>query len=135
MPKLAAGPPVLVRLVAPLPRPAFMRTETSRPGARRPSISSWWSEQALTSTPASRNSASRADGICEVSWIWPGAKPARRARSTSWSLEASMCRPSSRKSLRIPWFGLAFIAYRSVKPNGAGKASTLRAAASSAARS
>ena len=33
MPKLEAGPPVLVRLVEPLPRPGFIRTETSPPGA------------------------------------------------------------------------------------------------------
>ena len=83
MPKLAAGPPVLVRFVDPLPSPAFIRTETSRPGAARPNISSWRSEQALNSTPRARNSARRSEGICEVSWICSGAKPARSARSTS----------------------------------------------------
>ena len=51
MPKLDAGPPVLVRLVDPLPSPGFMRTETARPGAARPKASSWCSEQALKSTP------------------------------------------------------------------------------------
>ncbi len=51
MPKLDAGPPVLVRLVEPLPSPGFMRTETSCPGAARPKCSSWWSEQALKRTP------------------------------------------------------------------------------------
>ena len=51
MPKLEPGPPVLVRLVAPLPSPAFIRTDTSCPGAARPNCSSWWSEQALKRTP------------------------------------------------------------------------------------
>ena len=34
-------------------------------------------------------SASRREGIWDVSWIEPAGKPARSARSTSWSLEAS----------------------------------------------
>ncbi len=110
MPKLEPGPPVLVRLVAPLPRPAFIRTDTSCPGAARPNSSSWWSEQALKRTPRPRCSASRRVGIWEVSWMAAGGKPARSARSTSWSLDASIERPRSRKSSSTPRLGLAFIA-------------------------
>ena len=110
MPKLEAGPPVFVRLVEPLPSPGFIRTETSRPRAIWPKASSWCSEQALKSTPLPRNSGSRRDGIWEVSWISDGAKPARSARSTSKSLEASTCSPSARNSFRMPRLGLAFIA-------------------------
>ena len=36
IPKLDAGPPVLVRLVEPLPSPGFIRTETSLPGSDPP---------------------------------------------------------------------------------------------------
>ena len=101
---------MLVRLVEPVPSPGFIRTESSRPGASRPNSSSWCSEQALKSTPRSTCRASARDGICEVSWMRSGAKPARSARSTSKSLEASTCRPRSRKSARMPRLGLAFIA-------------------------
>ena len=105
------GPPVLVRLVEPLPSPGFIRTETSRPGAtlaerlelvQRAGVEEH--ARARGARPAAR------EGICEVSWIAAGAKPARSARSTSKSLEASTCRPSSRNSVRMPRLGLAFIA-------------------------
>ena len=36
IPKLDAGPPVLVRLVEPVPSPGFIRTDTSLPGAILP---------------------------------------------------------------------------------------------------
>jgi hypothetical protein len=110
MPKLEAGPPVLVRLVDPEPRPGFILTDTSPPGATRPNSSSWWSEQALKRIPRRRCSASRREGIWEVSWTRSGVNPARSARSTSKSLDASTCSPRSRKSARMPWLGLAFIA-------------------------
>jgi hypothetical protein len=110
IPKLAAGPPVLVRLVEPVPSPGFIRTDTSLPGATRPKLSSWWMEHALNRTPRRTCSASRRDGIWEVSWISAGANPAWIARSTSKSLDASMWRPSAWNTRRMPRDGFAFIA-------------------------
>jgi hypothetical protein len=87
-----------------------MRTAIAWPGAARPIASSWWSEHAFNRMPRRTCSARRVDGIWELSWICPGAKPARSARSTSQSLEASMWRPRSRNSSRMRRLGFAFIA-------------------------
>ena len=110
IPKLADGPPVLVRLVEPLPSPGFRRTAMARPGAAWPKASSSCREQAFRTMPRAANSGSRRHGICDVSWIRSAANPARSARSTSQSLEASMWRPRSRNRARMPRLGFAFIA-------------------------
>ena len=49
--------------------------DTLAPGATWPNASSWWSEQALKSTPrADVLARSRRDGICEVSWMRSGGE-------------------------------------------------------------
>gem|GEM_PF-5328812 len=54
--------------------------------------------------------------------MWSGFIPARIARSTSYALDASMCRPSESKSPSIAAFEDAFIAYLTVSPNALGNA-------------
>ena len=81
-----------------------------RPGATRPNSSSWCSEQALKSTPRARCSASRRDGICEVSWIASGVKPraARAPPRNRWRRRGAG--PGRGRSRGCRALGLAFIA-------------------------
>jgi len=101
---------VFVRFVEPLPSPGLIRTAMARPNATCPIASSWCNEQAFSETPRAMWSASRWEGICEVSRICSGANPAASARSISQSLEASMFNPRARNAPRMPRLGLAFIA-------------------------
>ena len=84
MPKLEPGPPVLVRLVAPLPRPGLTRMDDVAAGKRRAEAVELMQRAGVVAHAAADEMlASARDGICEVSWIVSGGKPARSARSTS----------------------------------------------------
>jgi hypothetical protein len=86
-------------------------------------------EQALIWTPRSTK-LSKSDGnSCEDKLMCEAGTPARIARCISYPEEASICRPKLLKSLRIAALGLAFIAYRTVKPKALGKERALLALA------
>ena len=115
--QIARGREVSVRMNPGLGSGATNRTNTGGPAS---SFGIWHEylgdvkaladRHDLKITPRATCSPSRREGICEVSWIAPGENPARRARSTSLSLDASMESPSSRKTFNTPRLGLAFIA-------------------------
>ena len=129
MPKLEAGPPVLVRLVRAAAEPGFIRTETSRPGATRPNASSWWSEQALKSTPAPDvlGEPARRHLGGELDLRRRRSRPAARARPRSrWRRRCAD--PSSRNSVEDRrGSGSPSSRSAAVKPKGAGNASAARA--------
>ena len=122
IPKEDAGPPTFVRCVPPEPSPGFILTPTSPPRAIFPNSSSWRREQALYKTPALTIPFKSAGSCCDESEMRAGAMPARIARSTSYSPEASICKPRESNSFRMAAFDEAFIAYLTVSPKALGNA-------------
>ena len=133
MPKLDAGPPTFVFTVPPEPRPGLNRRPSSPPGNCSPKRRSWLSEQALNRMPAWKSRRKSAGNSCVLSETWSAGTPARMARSHSCPELASMCSPQPARMRMSAAFGLAFIAYRTVRPKAFGNARASRARAFSAA--